>query len=35
MAVFVTCKTDEDSIINEIAIVRTAFGEVYAALKGG
>ena len=35
MAVHINCKSDEDSIINEIAIVWTTFSKVYVALKGG
>ena len=35
LAVLITCKSDEDSIKNEIAIVWTTFFLVYEALKGG
>ena len=35
MAVFIICKSDEDLIKNEVAIVRTIFSKVYWILKGG
>ena len=35
MAVLITCKSDEDSIKNEIAIVQETFFEVHGVLKGG
>ena len=34
MAILKTCKSDEDSIKNEIAIVRTTIYHVYETLKG-
>ena len=34
IAVLITCKSDEDSIKNEIAIIQTTFSKVYEALKG-
>ena len=34
MAVIV-CKSDEDSVKNEIAITRTTFSEVHGANQGG
>ena len=34
MAVLITCKSHEDLIKNEIAIVETTFSYVYEALKG-